>query len=68
MCYEYQERLAWIRRMEQVEKELKEAEERKKRQVAASSGCAGQAEGPANRRRAGRAGPGLKIQRPAARD
>ena len=26
MCFEYHERLAWIRRMEQVEKELKEAE------------------------------------------
>jgi len=26
MCFEYHERLAWIRRVEQVEKELKEAE------------------------------------------
>jgi len=26
MCYDYHERLAWIRRMEQMEKELKEAE------------------------------------------
>ena len=26
MCYDYHERLAWIRQMEQREKELKEAE------------------------------------------
>jgi hypothetical protein len=26
MCYDYHERLAWIRRIEQMEKELKEAE------------------------------------------
>jgi hypothetical protein len=26
MCFEYYDRLAWIRRMEQMEKELKEAE------------------------------------------
>ena len=26
MCYDYHERLAWIRRMEQMEKELKDAE------------------------------------------
>jgi phage regulator Rha-like protein len=26
MCFEYHERLAWIRRVEQMEKELKEAE------------------------------------------
>jgi len=26
MCYDYHERLAWIRRVEQMEKELKEAE------------------------------------------
>ena len=26
MCFDYHERLAWIRRMEQMEKELKEAE------------------------------------------
>ena len=26
MCFEYHERLAWIRRVQQVEKELKEAE------------------------------------------
>jgi hypothetical protein len=26
MCFEYHERLAWIRRMEQMEKELKAAE------------------------------------------
>ena len=36
MCFDYQERLAWIRRMEQVEKELKEAEERKRQQIAAA--------------------------------
>lgn len=29
MCFEYQERLAWIRRMEQAERERKEAEERR---------------------------------------
>ena len=26
MCFEYHERLAWIRRIEQMEKQLKEAE------------------------------------------
>ena len=26
MCFEYHERLAWIRRIEKMEKELKEAE------------------------------------------
>lgn len=26
MCYDYHERLAWIRRMEEMEKKLKEAE------------------------------------------
>jgi len=26
MCYDYHERLAWIRRMEQMEQELKQAE------------------------------------------
>jgi hypothetical protein len=26
MCYDYYDRLAWIRRMEQTERELKEAE------------------------------------------
>jgi hypothetical protein len=26
MCFEYHERLAWIRRMEEMEKKLKEAE------------------------------------------
>jgi hypothetical protein len=26
MCFDYHERLAWIRRVEQMEKELKEAE------------------------------------------
>ena len=26
MCYDYHERLAWIRRIEQMEKELKDAE------------------------------------------
>ena len=26
MCFEYHERVAWIRRIEQMEKELKEAE------------------------------------------
>ena len=26
MCFEYHERLAWIRRIEQMEKELKKAE------------------------------------------
>lgn len=26
MCYDYHERLAWIRRIEQMEKELKETE------------------------------------------
>ena len=26
MCYDYHERLAWIRRIEQMEKELKQAE------------------------------------------
>lgn len=26
MCFDYHERLAWIRRIEQMEKELKEAE------------------------------------------
>jgi len=26
MCYDYHERLAWIRRVEQMEKKLKEAE------------------------------------------
>ena len=37
MCYDYHERLAWIRRVEQMEKETKEAElakaEAKKKQA-----------------------------------
>jgi hypothetical protein len=35
MCFSYQERLAWIRRMEQMEKDLKIAEERKQQAKAA---------------------------------
>ena len=38
MCFEYHERLAWIRRVEQMEKELKEAESAKAEAVRKKAG------------------------------